>query len=102
MPFIFSLPFFNDTLHGDDEQSWADFKEKVFYDYLRNLKDNIAKVNAEITVVKQIENAFSELLAQQPVAPAAPPAAPAAADGSDGSDGVADSSSGRCCGQRAP
>lgn len=61
---ILSMPFFNDTVHGDDEIiSWTNFKTSVFYEYLKNLSDNIAKIKKEIKARNAISNAFKELAA---------------------------------------
>jgi hypothetical protein len=75
---IFSMPFFNDTIHGDDELvSWSEFKLNVFYAYLRNMTDNTNKVKAEIMALGLIKSAFKELLSEVEVVQKPPSPAPA-------------------------
>lgn len=77
---IFSMPFFNDTLHDDDSEtiSWNDFKTNVFYTYLKNMEENIKKIKSEIKAISNIKQAFSELVSElkeikaSPAAPKTP------------------------------
>ena len=57
--------FFTDTTFDDVETiTWSAFKQTVFYQYLKEMSENLTKIKKEIRALEIVKRAFKELLSE--------------------------------------